>query len=265
MELFGYIASAFIGLSLGLIGGGGSILTVPVLVYLFGISPLLATSYSLFIVGSTSLIGAVNNLRKGEVSLKAAFLFGTTSIITVFATRRFLIPEIPRELWTISGTTITEPFVTMVLFGVLMLLASFSMIRNKNDDAARMAGCTEYGKFFKLLGYGISIGLVTGLLGAGGGFLLIPALVLFIGLPMKKAVGTSLLIIALNSLFGFLADLGHFQIDWGFLLLIALIATAGVLIGGRVARVIPSAKLKTGFGWFILVMGIYIILKEFLG
>lgn len=265
MELFGYIASAFIGLSLGLIGGGGSILTVPVLVYLFGVPPLLATSYSLFIVGSTSLIGAANNLRKGEVSLKAALVFGTTSIVTVFATRKFLIPVIPKDLCTVGGVTITEPFLTMVLFGILMLLSSFTMITGTKDADQEPAEKGDYSQGFKLLAYGISIGLVTGLLGAGGGFLLIPALVLFIGLPMKKAVGTSLLIIALNSLIGFLGDLGHFTIDWGFLLLIALIAAGGVLLGGRIARLIPAGSLKKGFGWFVMVMGIWVLVSEILG
>lgn len=264
MELIGYIASALIGISLGLIGGGGSILTVPVMVYLFGVSPLLATSYSLFIVGSTSLIGAVNNLRKGQVNLKAALFFGASSIATVFMTRKFIIPIIPKNIATIGGFTITEPFLTMVLFGILMLLASISMIRDKNGTGPEEE-CTDCIKFFKLLGYGISIGLVTGFLGAGGGFLLIPALVFLVKLPMKKAVGTSLLIIAMNSLVGFLGDLGHFDIDWRFLLLISIIAAGGILIGGLISKRIPGEKLKNGFGWFVLVMGVYIIIKEFLG
>jgi len=261
MELLGYIASALIGISLGLIGGGGSILTVPVMVYLFGISPLLATSYSLFIVGSTSLIGAVNNIRKGQVNLKAAFFFGASSIATVFVTRKFIIPIIPKNIATISGFTLTEPFLTMVLFGILMLLASISMIRNKNGIGPEEE-CSDCIKFFKLLGYGISIGLVTGFLGAGGGFLLIPALVLLVKLPMKKAVGTSLLIIAMNSIIGFLGDLGHFDIDWRFLMVISLIAAAGILVGGLLSKHIPGEKLKKGFGWFVLVMGVYIIIKE---
>ncbi len=261
MELIGYIASALIGISLGLIGGGGSILTVPVMVYLFGVPPLLATSYSLFIVGSTSLVGAINNLRKGQVNLKAAFFFGTSSIATVFLTRKFIIPIIPKNIATIGGFTITEPFLTMVLFGILMLLASISMIRDKNGVAPEEE-CSDCINFFKLLGYGVSIGLVTGFLGAGGGFLLIPALVLLVKLPMKKAVGTSLLIIAMNSLIGFLGDLDHFDINWRFLLEISLIAAAGIVVGGLLSKRIAGEKLKKGFGWFVLVMGVYIIIKE---
>lgn len=261
MEIPGYVASALIGISLGLIGGGGSILTVPVLVYLFGVHPLLATSYSLFIVGSTSLIGSVNNLRKGLVSLKASLFFGAASVITVFATRKLLVPIIPKKIFTISGFTITESFLTMVLFGILMLIASISMIRDKSG-AGPEKECSDCIKFFKLLGYGISIGLITGLLGAGGGFLLIPALVFLIKLPMKKAVGTSLTIIAMNSLFGFAADLGHFTINWTFLLTITGIAIAGIFIGGLLSKKIPGEKIKKGFGWFVLAMGIYIIFKE---
>lgn len=261
MELAGYIASLFIGISLGLIGGGGSILTVPVMVYLFGLQPLLATSYSLFVVGSTSFVGAFNNLRKGLVNVKAALLFGASSIATVFLTRKFLVPAIPKDIFTIRGFTITESMLTMVLFAILMLVASVSMIRNKKVVKHEEENKDHF-RFGKLVTYGITIGLVTGLLGAGGGFLLIPALVLLLKLPMKKAIGTSLMIIALNSLVGFTGDLGHFSIDWFFLVKVTAIAIAGIFIGGALSKKIPGEKLKKGFGWFVLVMGIYIIVKE---
>ena len=261
MEIWGYLAALFIGVSLGLIGGGGSILTVPVMVYLFGLQPLLATSYSLFVVGSTSLIGAVNNYRKGNVNLKAAFYFGSASIITVFITRKFIVPAIPKNLFTIGGFTVTESLLTMVLFAVLMLLASFSMIKNKKAVAEEKE-CSDCIRFFKLLGYGIAIGVVTGLLGAGGGFLLIPALVFLIKLPMKKAIGTSLLIIALNSLVGFLGDIGNFNINWVLLFTISAISIVGIFLGGFLSKKIPGDKLKKGFGWFVLGMGIFIIVKE---
>ena len=261
MELAGYIASLFIGISLGLIGGGGSILTVPVMVYLFGLQPLLATSYSLFVVGSTSFVGAFNNLRKGLVNVKAALLFGASSIATVFLTRKFLVPAIPKDIFTIRGFTITESMLTMVLFAILMLVASVSMIRNKKVVKHEEENKDHF-RFGKLVTYGITIGLVTGLLGAGGGFLLIPALVLLLKLPMKKAIGTSLMIIALNSLVGFTGDLGHFSIDWFFLVKVTAIAIAGIFIGGMLGKKIKGEKLRKGFGWFVLVMGIYIILKE---
>lgn len=264
MEIAGYIASLFIGISLGLIGGGGSILTVPVMVYLFGINPLLATSYSLFIVGSTSLVGAINNYRKGLVNIQTALYFGAASIVTVFITRKFIVPAIPGNLGTIAGITLTSGLLTMLLFAVLMLIASVSMIREDNSPEMEQ-NTGQHTPFIKLLGYGVMIGLITGLLGAGGGFLLIPALVLLIKIPMKKAIGTSLLIIALNSLIGFTGDLGHFSIDWKFLLIITFIAIGGIVIGGLLSKKIPSEKLKKGFGWFVLIMGIYIIVKETTG
>ncbi len=261
MEILGYLASALIGVSLGLIGGGGSILTVPVMVYLFGVQPLLATSYSLFIVGFTSLIGAFKYYRLGLINMKAALFFGAASVATVFITRKFIVPAVPAEIMSIGSFTISEPFLTMMLFGLLMLLASFSMIKSKTAEKSEKE-CSNCIRFFRLSGYGISIGLITGLLGAGGGFLLIPALVFFIGLPMKQAIGTSLLIIALNSLIGFIGDLGHFEIDWAFLLAVSLMAAIGIFIGGSLSKKLNSQKLKKGFGFFVLIMGLYIIIKE---
>ena len=264
MEIFAYLASVLIGISLGLIGGGGSIMTVPVLVYLFGISPLLATSYSLFIVGTTSMIGAFNNYRKGLVSIKTAVLFGVMSITTVFLTRKFLIPLIPKHIARIGSFEITENILTMVLFAILMIAAATAMIKNGHHKEAQDVIVEKKLYIPKLLTYGIGIGLVTGLLGAGGGFLLIPTLVLLVGLPMKEAVGTSLLIIAFNSLIGFTGDLGHFSINWLFLAKITTIAIVGIFIGGFLNKKIDGAKLKKGFGWFVLVVGIYIITKELL-
>jgi uncharacterized membrane protein YfcA len=261
MEVLGYIASLLIGISLGLIGGGGSILTVPVMVYLFGLQPLLATSYSLFIVGSTSLVGAFANFKKGLVNIKAALLFGASSIVTVFLVRKFIVPSIPKNILTIGDYTVTEPLLTMILFAVLMVAASISMLRIKRGQSEQIESQHSI-PLNKLIIFGVAIGLVTGLLGAGGGFLLIPALVFLLRLPMKKAIGTSLLIIALNSLIGFTGDLGHFNIEWFFLLKISAIAIAGIFIGGMVGKRVTGDKLKKGFGWFVLAMGIYIILKE---
>ena len=264
MQIIGYFASFFIGISLGLIGGGGSILTVPVLVYLFSINPLLSTSYSLFVVGSTSLVGAFNNYRKGFVQIKTALLFGLTSITTVFLTRKFLIPAIPKTFGNIGSFKITEAIVTMVLFAILMVIAAIAMINSRAVAVNEIIPEHKKINLLKLSFYGIVIGLATGLLGAGGGFLLIPTLVLLVKLPMKEAVGTSLFIIALNSLIGFTGDLGHFIIDWFFLFKVTCIAIAGIFIGSFISKKISGDKLKKGFGWFVLVMGIYIIIKEVL-
>lgn len=256
-EIIGYLSAAFIGVSLGLIGGGGSILTVPVLVYLFNLSPLTATSYSLFIVGSTSFVGAVANWRQNLVHLPTALFFGTASVLTVFAVRRFVVSAIPHHIATIGGAEITFPHLTMVLFALLMLAASVSMIRTK-VLRRRKAGHARA----ELLLYGIGIGLVTGFLGAGGGFLLIPVLVLGLGLDMKKAVGTSLLIIAVNSLVGFTGDAGRYAVNWVLLSVLTALAVAGIFVGGRLARRIRGEQLKKGFGWFVLAMAVYILVRE---
>ena len=258
MEIAGYLASLFIGVSLGLIGGGGSILTVPVLVYLFAISPPIAISYSLFIVGFTSLVGAYNNYRKGLVNFKTVLLFGSSSITTVFIARKFIIPLLPNVFFKIGSFNVTHALFVMIIFAILMVAASVSMIRSKKNIAKEQLK----EKPWMLLMYGVLIGLVTGFLGAGGGFLLIPALVILMKLPMKEAIGTSLLIIALNSLIGFLGDIGHHNIDWKFITLVSAIAIAGIFIGGYFNQKVNSSKLKKGFGWFVLVMGIYIIVKE---
>ena len=261
MEILGYFLAAMVGISLGLIGGGGSILMVPILVYVFLLNPVMATSYSLFVVGSTSLLGAFNNYRKGLVSIKTALLFGLTSITTVFITRKLIMPAIPDLLFSIGSFQVRHGLATMLLFAILMFSASIAMIRGSReviqvDSAATSADAA------KILLYGVLIGLATGFLGAGGGFLIIPALVLILKMPMKKAVGTSLLIIALNSLIGFTGDLGHVVIDWKFLLIISAIAITGVFIGGALSKKIPGEKLRKAFGWFVLAMGIYIIIKE---
>lgn len=262
MEFYGYLLAALIGVSLGLIGGGGSILTVPLLVYVLGINPLLATSYSLFIVGATSLVGAFNSYRKGLVNIKTALLFGMSSIAAVFLTRKFLLPVIPEVIFSTAHFKITHGVATMLLFALLMLLAAWAMIKKPKINQVNVVFIPKHIPMVKLMLYGIAIGLLTGLLGAGGGFLLIPFLVLIVKIPMKQAVGTSLLIIALNSLIGFTGDVGHFNIDWKFLLLITTVAIAGIFIGGILSKKIDGEKLKKTFGWFVLLMGVYIITKE---
>ncbi|MCD6064322.1 MAG: hypothetical protein K0R82_2233 [Flavipsychrobacter sp.] len=262
MEIFGYLAATLIGISLGLIGGGGSILTVPVLVYLFGIDVTLATSYSLFIIGMTSLVGAVRNHRNGQVSIRTALLFGVSSITTVFLSRKFLLPAIPDVLFQVGGFTVTRSFAVMVVFASLMLFASISMIRSGSKAVQPSNEKTGIQFLINLLFAGIGVGLVTGLLGAGGGFLLIPVLVLLFRMPMKEAVGTSLLIIALNSLFGFAGDIGNLTPDWQFLFILTAIAIAGIVAGSILSTKINGNQLKKGFGWFVLIMAVYILIKE---
>ena len=259
MEILGYVAALFVGVSLGLIGGGGSILTVPVLVYLFHVSPLIATSYSLFIVGTTSLVGAVKNYYKGQISIRTSVVFGSSSIVTVFLIRRLVIPLIPKVIFNIGSFEVTQNLLTMLVFAALMLSASFSMISSNGIEAK---SSTRKFAIEKIILFGILIGLVTGFLGAGGGFLIIPTLVLIMKLPMKQAIGTSLLIIAFNSLIGFTGDFGHFQLNWPFLLSITALAIIGLFIGNALGAKIKGQRLKKGFGWFVLVMGMCIIFHE---
>ncbi|HNP06012.1 MAG TPA: sulfite exporter TauE/SafE family protein [Cyclobacteriaceae bacterium] len=263
MELVGYVAAIIMGLSLGLMGGGGSILTVPILVYLFGIDPVTSTAYSLFVVGLTSLMGSLSHLKSGNVHLNTAIIFGAPSIISVYMVRKFIVPIIPDTLFSMGTFSLTKPLFVMVLFALLMLLASVSMIRG-TKKSENDGGQIKYNYPLIFL-EGIFVGGFTGLVGAGGGFLIIPALVLLAGLPMKQAVGTSLLIIALKSLIGFTGDLGsELQIDYKFMLVFSVFAIAGILGGAYLSKFIPGRKLKPAFGWFVLVMGLFILGKELL-
>uniref|UniRef100_UPI0040487A64 sulfite exporter TauE/SafE family protein n=2 Tax=Algoriphagus sp. TaxID=1872435 RepID=UPI0040487A64 len=260
--IIGFAAAILIGVSLGLIGGGGSILTVPVLVYILGIDPVLATAYSLFVVGSTSLVGAGTYMKKGLVNYKTALVFAIPSFIAVFLTRKFLVPALPDPLFSIGEAMITKNIGIMVFFALIMLAASYSMIRGKKGESEE----EEEVKFnLPMIALeGSVVGVITGIVGAGGGFLIIPALVLLAKLPMKMAVGTSLLIIAAKSLIGFLGDLSSQTIDWQLLLIFTGLSIVGIFIGSALSKKINEKVLKTGFGWFVLLMGIYIITKELL-
>ena len=258
MEYFGYLASVIIGLSLGLIGGGGSILTIPILVYLFKIDPKLATSYSLFIVGITALSGCYTHYRMGNLKIKSAMYFAVPSVFSILVIREVIILKIPNIIFTINDFQVTKNLLIMIVFAVMMMAASFSMIRKTNShiNSVRI-------NYFQLALIGSVVGIVTGFLGAGGGFLIIPALLFFANLPMKQAVGTSLLIIFVNSSIGFIGDLYiGTPIDYPFLLTISGMAFIGMIIGTQLSKKIDGDKLKPIFGWFILVMGIYIIIKE---
>jgi len=263
MYMAGYLSSVFIGISLGLIGGGGSILTVPVLVYLFNIDAVLATAYSLFIVGATGVAGSVSYIKKGLVNLKMAVFFGIPSIVAVFFTRTYILPAIPYEIFDFGNFVITKDIFLMLLFAILMIFASYSMIRKNKPTHNKPLKKETFG-YHLIFIQGIYMGTITGLIGAGGGFLIIPALVNLLKLPMKTAVGTSLMIISINSLLGFLFSLSHISVQWGFLLGIAFIAVIGILIGSFLATKWSGAKLKPIFGWFVLVMGLYIIFNEML-
>ena len=262
MEITGYIASIFIGISLGLIGSGGSILTVPVLVYLFGIGVEMSTAYSLFIVGSTALVGGVRNAFLGNVNYKTAVVFTIPAFIAVYTTRAYLVPAIPSVIMTLGTDVLTKDIAIMVFFALVMLAASVSMIRNKRKKEEENA--VPQLNLPVIIIEGAVVGVLTGIVGAGGGFLIIPALVLFAKLPMKKAVGTSLLIIAAKSLIGFIGDVQRYgdQLDWTLLLTVTAIAVFGIFVGIYLNNFIDGKKLKKGFGFFVLLMAVYIIVKQ---
>lgn len=259
-SILGYFGALVVGLTLGLLGGGGSILTVPILVYLLALNPVTATAYSLFVVGTTSLVGSIRNLSKGMVDVKVAVVFAIPAFIAVYLTRRFLVPAIPEEIFTIGDFVLTKDLGIMLFFAIIMLLASITMIRGRKSE-------NEEERKIKLnipliIIEGVVVGMLTGIVGAGGGFLIIPALVLFANLPMKRAVATSLVIIAAKSLIGFIGDVQNLEIDWTFLLLFTGISIIGIFIGIYLNRFINEKPLKKAFGWFVLLMGIYIIAKE---
>lgn len=258
MEVFGYIAAVSIGIILGLLGGGGSILSIPILVYLFHVEPVTASAYSLFIVGTTSLVGAVPKYREHLVNLRTGFIFGIPSIASIFITRKWIVPAIPDTIIQIGSTVVTKRLLLLGIFALLMIFASYSMVRKTNE----LKSDEQDVRIFLTMFEGLIIGFLTGLVGAGGGFLIIPALVLLTGLPFKTAVGTSLFIIAINSLMGFFGDLLNYRMDWIFLLTITALAVIGIFIGNKLHRKVSAAKLRRAFGWFILVMGIYILTRE---
>lgn len=260
MEIAGYIAAILIGISLGLIGGGGSILTVPVFVYIMHVHPVLATTYSLFVVGSVSLVGGTRAYFKGLIDFSTVLYFGAASMLSVYLVRHFLVPAIPDHLFYIGSFDFSKGVLLMVLFAVLMLAAAISMIRAGHKAAQPPAN--GHRRITGLLLLGTGVGAITGLLGAGGGFLIIPALVLFSKLPMKTAVGSSLTIMAFSSLFGFFSSLSHYSINWLQLLIFTAIAVLGIFLGAAMSEKIPGAHLKKGFGWFVFAMGIYILVKE---
>ena len=258
----GYIMAIVIGLVLGLMGGGGSILAVPVLFYLFSVSAVDATAYSLFIVGITSLVGAAVFMRDGLVNIKTAVIFGIPSILAVFLTRKFLLPAIPEQLFTVGSFEITKDVGVIVLFALLMIAASFSMIGSRKDRSEKHFEEQQFNYPLIIL-EGAVVGILTGLVGAGGGFLIIPALVILSKLPMKMAVGTSLMIIAAKSLIGFTGDLSNnITIDWQLLGLFTGLSVVGILIGKYVSRFVSGARLKPAFGWFTLVAGIVILSEK---
>lgn len=261
MEIVGYFAALLIGLSLGLIGGGGTILTVPVLVYLFKLDGLLAITYSLFVVGSTSLFGAFQKWQQGLIAFKEVGIFAAFSLVTVALIRRFVLPLVPDPVFYIGVNAVPKDILILIFFSLIMLAASYTMIKAKTPPELESSQNTTL-NIGAIAMQGIGVGLVTGFVGAGGGFLIVPALIYLLKLPVKKAMASSLLVIAINSFFGFLPDVLNPAIQWDFLLIITAIAMIGIFAGSALAKIVPAGNLKKGFGYFVLLMGLFVLYME---
>lgn len=261
-EIIGYIAALVVGLVIGLAGGGGSILTVPVFVYLFSIPPILATTYSLFVVGVTSLVGSVAHIRAGRVDLRVTAVFALPSFVSVYLTRRLLVPALPDPLFRFGTYALPKSEAILFFFAFVMIMAARAMIRNQRPEAGEAADGRP--RYVPLALDGLAVGLLTGTIGAGGGFLIVPMLVLLAGLPVHRAVATSVLIIAANSFVGFLGDIHHTDLNYNFLLPFTGLSVIGIFGGLWLAPFIHPAHLRRGFGWFVLVVAGYIVIRELL-
>ena len=254
------ILALFVGISLGLIGSGGSILSVPILVYILHIEPVLATTYSLFIVGSTAFLGGFQKVKQRLVDFDKVLLFGFPTVIAVFVMRYFLIPKIPNNIELSQNVRLSKSVLILTIFAIVMLFASFKMITRQLPIADSNHERVTY---FKIMLQGVVIGMIAGFVGAGGGFLIVPALILLTKTPIKIAIGTSLFIVALQSTVGFLADYRLFStLQWPLLLGFTFFSVVGLFIGNQLSKKINGEKLKTGFGYFVLLMAVYILIKE---
>jgi uncharacterized membrane protein YfcA len=259
-QIIGYVLAVFVGMTLGMLGSGGSILSVPILVYVMGIEPILATAYSLFIIGTTSLVGGIHKAKQKLVDFKKVVLFGIPAVISVFITRKIIVPRIPDIIFSTENFTLNKSILIMIVFAIVMIFASIRMIKPLKE---RVISEGEKLNFYRIVILGILIGLISGFVGAGGGFLIVPTLLFFAKTPMKMAVGTSLFIVAAQSIIGFTGDILSNQIiDWKLLQLFTIASIIGIFIGNVISKRVEDEKLKISFGWFVLAMGIYIIIRE---
>jgi uncharacterized protein len=267
VEVIGYLITVLVGITLGLIGGGGSIFTIPLLVYLFKIQALEATSYSHFVVGITAMVASVNYIKTKKVHFESVLYFGVPAMISVYFVRAFLLPIIPNTIY-LGQFSVSEDALILLLFAVLMIVASYSMIRKCENCVKEDDGIPVKFNFPLIILSGFGVGIITGIVGAGGGFLIIPSLVFFARLSMKKAIATSLFIIAFKSMIGFSSEIGSAHINWNFLITISLLSVLGMFLGTFLNKKIDGEKLKPVFGWFVLLMGLSMLaieLYEFVG
>lgn len=259
-HIIGYALAVVVGMTMGLLGSGGSILSVPIFAYVMGIEPVLATAYSLFSVGLTALFGGIQKTKQQLVDFKKVFLFGVPTVISVFVTRKFIMPAIPEVVIKYNSFVLYKSELIMLVFAFFMISAAIRMIKPIKEY--KINHDEELNHYYIFI-QGLFIGLIAGFVGAGGGFLIIPSLLILAKTPMKTAVGTSLFIVALQSLIGFLGDLSsNVSINWILLLIFTACAIIGMVIGNLLSKKVSASKLKIWFGYFVLSMGVYIILKE---
>ncbi|WP_242056324.1 MULTISPECIES: sulfite exporter TauE/SafE family protein [unclassified Nostoc] len=255
-EIIGHLLAVCVGLSLGLIGGGGSILAVPVLINVMGVPIKSAIAMSLVIVGFVSLIGIIPHWKQGNVNFKIALLFSPGAMLGAYIGAR------------IATLPVVSPTLQLVLFIGMMLLAAYFMIRNSNHESAEQLDLelskdtpTRIPSWLAIPVEGLGVGIITGLVGTGGGFMIIPALVLLGNIPIKQAIGTSLVIIVFKSITGFLGYLGSIPVDINLMLTFTLAASAGMLLGAYLSQFIQAKQLEKGFGFFVIVVAIFMLMK----
>lgn len=257
-QIIGYTGAFFVGLVLGLLGSGGSILALPIMVVCFGIQPVKATAYSLFIIGTTALIGTFQNLKNKLVDPKTAGLFGVPAVAAIIFTRLKVLPALPPTIHIGKQLVFEKNIFIMILFSILMILASIPMIRGVKERAGAKRPRPGI-----LMAFGALVGFISGMVGAGGGFLIIPALSIFMKIPIKSAIATSIMVVSINSIAGFMAELSRpgIYLDWTFLLTFTAIAAAGLFTGLFLNRKMNADKLKRGFGFFVLGIGLFMLIK----
>ena len=259
MFIVGLLASFFMGTVLSFLGAGGSILTLPILVYLFQIDIIQATTYSLLLVGLTSVFGCVASFKDKLIDFKTGIIFGIPSIIGVVLARKIVLPFLPDQI-LVGNFILEKSFMIMILFAVLMLVSSSLMIRDRKPVLSKTNNKNAYERNIIIILEGLIVGQLTGFVGAGGGFLIIPALVLLTGLSMNIAVATSLFIIAIKSLMGYLSDLiDGFQTDWMFVFYVCVFTLIGVFFGRILSKRVSDKQTKKLFGYMTLIISIIII------
>ncbi len=262
IQFEGCAISVLIGISLGLIGGGGSILTVPVFVYIYKIDPILSATYSLFVVGVSSFTISIRSLIKKNIDYKTLIYFGIPSTLSIFIVRRLIVNQIPLS-FILLDIKLLRSSVFMILFAMLMFVAAIQMTRNKKESSSTFNKLnTDGNKKMRIIVVGCCVGIITGLLGVGGGFIIMPSLISVLHLNIRKAIGTTLIIIAINSSFGFLTTVSRQPIDWYLLLVFSSGSIAGIFIGSYLSDKISGAALKKIFGCFVLFISMWIFLKE---